>query len=310
MSNTVKQGKNKVTIIGELVAFENVRKGLTKAGKQYIGGEILVRTTINEVSTDHKVKFFSQATNSKGEPSKAYAGFETAIAEQKTLKEHGQADLVQITASLKENAYVAKESGEVKVFNEYSANFAPRRVKEGTNHVAIIEVEGMVLAMDKEIGRDERPTGRMKVNVAVVNYGGDLAIVDGYIEENVVQGFKSIYRPAKSGVFYFDIAAKNVQAEKKVQLGFGQATSTTTDYVRVEKILTGGSMPYDREMAYKEEEIQQLLNLRKAKHESMKEEKANEKPNLGFGTATTTNDAFGGMNTMSNDNPFTSNMAF
>ena len=33
MSNNIRTGKNKVTIIGELVAFENVRKGQTKAGK-------------------------------------------------------------------------------------------------------------------------------------------------------------------------------------------------------------------------------------------------------------------------------------
>ena len=312
MSNNIRTGKNKVTIIGELVAFENVRKGQTKAGKDYIGGEIIVRTTINEVENDHKVKFFSQATNSKGEPSKAYQGFETAIKEQKTIKDHEKGDVVQITASIKENAYVSKEDGEVRVFNELSANFAPRRVKEGTEHVAIMEVEGMVLMMDKELDQNEKPTGRMKLSVAVVNYGGELAIVDGFAEAELAQAFKGMYRPEKSGVFYFDLVARNVQTEKKVQLGFGKATTTTTDYVKVERILTGGSMPLERDTAYKSDEINQLMNLRRAKHEALKEEKANEKPNLGFGTATTTsNDAFAGMNmAASNDNPFSANMPF
>lgn len=308
MSNEVRQSTNKVFLTGELIAYNNVKQAVNKKGSEYIAGEAIIRTVINEQELDHKVKFYSNKMTSKGTESKAYAGFVTAVNQDKTKEKDGQGDIVQVVGSLRENSYV--KDGELKVFNEISINFAPKRVAADTKHVASIEIEGVIRAIDKEMV-NERPTDRLTVSLLGVNYGGELVEVKGVVPSEIAQAFKGMYRPEKTGTLYFDIVPVLIKGEKKTELGFGQATVQSTEYVKVERILTGGSVPCERDRAYKTEDIVQLINLRKAKQEEKLANSEKEKENnLGFGTIGATSTPPTMMDMMGADNPFNSDAPF
>lgn len=305
--NEVRQSTNKVVIVGELVSYNNVKQAINSKGSEYISGEAIIRTRINEQEYDHKVKFYANKLTSKGAPSKAYTGFVTAVNEDKTIEKHGQGDTVQVVGQLRENAYA--KDGEIKVYNEIALNFAPKRVAATTQHVASIEIEGIIRAMDKELV-NERPTDRMTVTLLSVGYGGALTEITGIVPADVVSGFKGMYRPERTGTLYFDMVPVLVQGEKKQELGFGKATVQSTEFVKLERILTGGTNPCDRDMAYKTEDIVQLLNARKLRHEEkLAEAEKNKQNNLGFGTMTTTATT-PAADVMGEENPFTADMPF
>lgn len=303
----IRQSQNKIILVGELISYNNVRQATNKNGAEYIGGEAIIRTVINEQEVDHKVKFYSNKLTSKGTPSKAYTGFVTAVNQDKTREKDGQGDIVQVVGSLRENSYV--KDGELRVFNEISANFAPKRVAADSKHIASMEIEGIIRAIDKEMV-NEKPTDRLTVSLLSVGFGGDLVEVKGIVPSEIVTAFKGMYRPEKTGTLYFDIVPVLVKGEKKTELGFGQATVQSTEYVKVERILTGGSNPCDRDRAYKPEEIMQLINARKLKHdEKLANAEKEKQENLGFGSANTA-PATTMADMMGADNPFNSNMPF
>lgn len=309
MSNEVRVSTNKIFITGELIAYNNVKQAVNKKGSEYISGEAIIRTVINEQELDHKVKFYSNKLTSKGAESKAYVGFVTSVNQDKTREKDGQGDIVQVVGSLRENSYA--KDGEIRVFNEIAINFAPKRVNADSKHIASIEIEGIIRTIDKEMV-DERPTDRLTVSLLAVNYGGELVEVKGVVPAEIAQSFKGMYRPEKTGTLYFDIVPVLVKGEKKTELGFGQATVQSTEYVKVERVLTGGSVPCERDRAYKPEEIVQLINLRKAKQEEKLANAEKEKQNnLGFGSvgATTTTPTTM-MDMMGADNPFSSDAPF
>ena len=144
---------------------------------------------------------------------------------------------------------------------------------------AEFHVGGYIQSMIDEIEKEEE-TGRKILNLQVPTYNSiePLKII---IPENLVSSVEDIWEMGNTVMVDGVIVNRSIVHEKVVKRAIGNDIhETTTEYVN-ESVMTGGTAPYDEEMAYSEELLESIndkqIALDEAKAKAQEDKKNGKK---------------------------------
>lgn len=282
--NTLRQADAQIEVTGIIseIKLEKVKEENNEA----IVGRIKIQTDeTNTISVNVNSRKFTK----DGSESKTYPGWETRMEEYKSIADVGRDDATIVyigkkAGNLRPSKYINKESlKEVQGVN-YSANFMNKLDRTYTEDgeldiefKAEFHVEGYIQSMIDEIEKEEE-TGRKILNLQVPTYNSiePLKII---IPENLVSSVEDIWEMGNTVMVDGVIVNRSIVHEKIVKRAIGNDIhETTTEYVN-ELVMTGGTAPYDEEMAYSDEAIRKALADKQIALEEAKAKAQEEKKN-------------------------------
>jgi hypothetical protein len=167
----------------------------------------------------------------------------------KTVIEEYKAGIrVSVTAHLSRNEY-ATEDGEIK---SYPTIYFDRVTRSGVSDEDSIEgsMVGVITKIfDEEV--NEEPTGRLKVGLATLTYGGELEQFDFVVESDVARDFENAYEQNSVAQIYYAIKGNTVVTEVEnddTTGGFGKkAKKAVKGKSFTEYVIIGGEPAIDEE---------------------------------------------------------------
>lgn len=318
---------NNVTLAGKLV---KVGLEVKKLGQldEAIAGDVVIRTLDG---SEHEVNYFAykfkkdkeDKTGKKftSEENGMYKGYETAIAEFKSLEKYPEeVDIVKIGfGEIGVQDYVNKQDQTLKSYNDIKARFINRlelKDIETTPQTATFEVEGIITKLTQEL-KKEVPTGNEEVHLDVLGYQGAITPVRLIVPENMVDAFGAagFYEGGLAKFTGIILNTKTVETVVESQaFGKDNIKQVTTTVKRLE--VTGGSPKgtiYDvkdgSDEAYEAAKSKRRLKLQEIKNKAQNQgqnaqegQVANSTPQTPFGS---NNNAAPGQTPA--PNPFTKN---
>lgn len=244
----LKQLDNKLEIIGTLKS-KNLEYRTTMDGRQYITGNIIITSKINDVTHDFMVKVFSMNTQRSFN---IFKGIQTVLNEYKSIDQNGEenADYIRVLGSLK---YVHYESvnGEVKEYNEIKGNYFTRldNKEEGKALMEIgTVVEGYTIHNESD---------KLQIKGFNVAYNNEVVILKNcFVQDEVVDVFKNFYPVNSTGRLICSLSCPTLEQVPTHAFGatFSIAKSTQeTNDLLIEVI--GGDIPFEDDRKYTAEKI-------------------------------------------------------
>lgn len=282
----MKQCENRVKIEGILSEIDLVDGEFTREGKTmpYIKGNVKVKVNYiyenTEYDIDVPVEVFVTKWTKNGTVNPAYKSIEdvkdnfVSIAAASAFGNGEEvADRVRITnAQLTENAFYARNTGELVCQTRISASFINKIKKEDCKPEATFINNMVVAGIIDEMDDMGEPTGNLIVRGVVVQYGDKVDIINykvtkktavDYISSNWSQGDTVNV----NGILNY--SAKTITST--VEKDFGDpVTEYRTVNVR-ELLIVGGTAPFSEDMSYNSDDIGKALAARKARIENTKE---------------------------------------
>ncbi len=265
MSQELREAQNVVNVEG--ILMENRLEQRDKDGKDYIAGDLLVKTAEDNIVA---VNFFSFAVKKDGGQNQIYKSLSTVKDNYKSAAKFGpdEADKVKIGGGrIESNEFYAANGRLISTFRIRS-NFV-NRVSGDFNPGIDFQVEAYIQGMVEEIDKEE-PTGRLMVKGVVPMYGGKISLLTFFVEDT--GGIKYIQDNYTVGdtVKLAGTINNNIQViEKTEEMEFGDDIVTTFERVKRELIVTRGSKPYD-EKAFEVEAIKQAMGQREVHLNNLK----------------------------------------
>ena len=298
----LRQATNFVKIEGILSEVDLKPITYQKNGKdvEAIGGSITIRVnqTINgeEKVLDIPVHMFSSKLTNDGRPNPAYSNIEKVQNEFVSIASGGEgnADCVRITsAKITMNEFYSPTTGNLISQPRITASFVNKIRADECKPQATFEVEFAIASIAEEIGKDETPTGRLKIMGIVPQFGGKVDVVPFYTSNANVTNAIHQYWLANNTVK----AAGKLNFSYKVEtyleeMDFGDPIEKTRTTSVSEFLITGGNeTPLDETQAFDLNEINAALTQRKAYLDSKKEKDMAKSKTKATPTATTNSTA-------------------
>lgn len=294
----LKQMENNVEIVGTLKTKdleeklqETTLKDGTKVQQSVIRGSIVVefidkQGNINNVRT----QVFVGEKKRDGGHNKMFDSYKTILDEYKDKDNFGdEADFVRVTGEIQSNDYISQQGQQISN-NRIRTRFMNRLDDKNIEGHAWATLEAYIDGFTDEMNSDSEPTGRKKVSLYTVSYGGKVQELQNvFVPESLADGFEQTYEPGSTGEVTISIkhfaSTDDVEEEdESASLGFGEvkevkAISNYTD----ELWLTGGKLPFEEPKALDEEQIALLKRTRKEHLASLDSNIPSAKPQVGFG---------------------------
>lgn len=274
MKSINEQATNKVNIVGKLLDT-TFATGKTKTGAPYERATATVRvtqmyggSTVPEVS-EIPISMFATEFTTKGAQNPAYKSIQDLKA-LKTAQNVGfdEADTVRFSgATLSENNFVSK-SGQLINGWQVRASFAG---KGSTTDVGSFILDLFIMDMHPEEDRDGDPTGRLIVKGALVQYGGNLDVLEFIVEgADKVEYIERNWNINDTVTVKGRIRVTSVETKPQMTSSWGEdVPEDTTRMVRELIITTGDDQGKEEDFAYDPTEIKKAFNVRKAKIEQL-----------------------------------------
>lgn len=273
---------NSVIIQGILKTLE-VEEKSTADGRDYVSAKVTVKVdqeiSGKMVENEIPIRLFSMKLKKDGTESKIYHSIVniknnfTALAacpeDQPELASKVSID----TGRFEENIWI-DSSGEAKTGFNISTNFinSPRgEYEEG----ATFELSGVVLNKTRELNENDEETGRLKVRLAVVRYGGKVDVINLIADsENAVNFIESNWEDGDTVNINGAISISQSTKVWYEEQGFGKPIKRTKTESRRELIILGGSPSgLEESFSYDANDIKQGLAERQARVEELKQKK-------------------------------------
>ena len=285
MKNIMQQAQNNVNIVGKLLDVATFSGNLSD-GRHYERANATIRVTQTyggkEETSEIPLSFFATQLTSKGTPNPAYKSIQD-LKNLKTAQNVGfdDADTIRVTgASLRENAFIAKTSGQLINGWQINGSFVS---SSNLMSVASFTTELFIMDIHPEVDREGDPTGRLVVKGGIVQYGGRLDVLDFIVENPTGVDFIERNWNANDTVLVKGrIRVTSVEENHSMNNSWGEdIPETSTRFVRELIITTGSETPYEEEFAYDPTEIKKAFNVRKANIEQLQldaKKNASDKP--------------------------------
>ena len=281
------QAQNKVNLAGILMDV-SPGDGKLSDGRPYKRATVTVRVTQSyggkTETSDIQSSFFATEFTSTGKQNPAWKSLNDLML-MKTAQNVGidNASHIRITgASLQENNFVSRAGNLVNSWQIRSSFANEAKVSDVASFVTDI----FIMKMDDEIDREGVPTGRLKIQGGIVQYGGKLDVVDFIVEApDTVEYIQRNWEP--NGTVTVKGRIRVLSQEEEVQSsGWGEdVPDTTTRFVRELIITTGDDECKEEDFAYDPVEIKKAFNERKAAIEQMQINARQAAPKQGAGSA-------------------------
>lgn len=266
-NNTLRQAKAKINIEGILTEKKlEVKPG--KDGKNTIQGELSVKTS--DTNTVRVGVYVSEFTKD-GNQSKAWPGMNTVMRDYHSVAEVGQENATKIqipNGNIRLQTYMGKKGFQegaitynasfVKHVDETKAPYAPH---------ANFEVEGYIKSIVPEVNKEGEETGRLKLNLWVPTYDG-IEPMTIFVPEHLAEQVQNLYEPGQTAQIDGELKNNVIVKEQVIHMAIG-GDKVERDHTYInERVMTGGSYPYEEEKAYSAEAIKIAV----ANHEAFVEE--------------------------------------
>ena len=268
-NNTLRQAEAKINIEGILTEKKlEVKPG--KDGKNTIQGELSVKTSDTNTV---RVRVYVSEFTKDGNQSKAWPKMNAVMRDYHSVAEVGleNATKVQISSGqIRIQTYMGK-NGLQEGFVSYGASFIDHvdEAKAPYNPHATFEVEGYVKSIVPEVNKEGEETGRLKLNLWVPTYDG-IEPMTLFVPEHLVDQVQDLYEPGQTAQFDGELKNNVIVKEQVIHMAIG-GDKVKKDYTYVdERVMTGGSYPYEEEKAYSAEAIKIAVANREASIEEMK----------------------------------------
>lgn len=263
-ANTMKQGFNKVKIIGVLKEkhLEIVEDQMTS--ENILRGHVVV--TVNKENEIHEfeVSVYSKEFTQQGNESKLYKGYKTVMEEYKDSDTYStEADTIEVTAELSLNEYYSEKNDKVYTSNRLRGK-SFTRVDGKTEHCAEIVFKGVILGTKPEIDKEGIETGCLLVDCFIVGYRDTVIVPIGLkVPEDVVEPFQDYVSDGQTAKVMADLMRGVTYAEPETNNGFSKRKSKAdTTYKNYTTSIDIFGVNVD-ENGYTEEEIEKMKKIRK-----------------------------------------------
>lgn len=164
-------------------------------------------------------------------------------------KDSENATRVKIDGSLRANEYADKTSFEWKTFPSiYGFQITSSGVPE--EDIADCEISGVIRSIIPEV-KDEKETGRLKVELYSFDNNGATTPATFIVEEDLAGDFTDFYEAGQSVKIYYEVVTRQVGAKKPTGGGFGRRDSQMISGFKVtEYSVFRGDDPFDEENEY------------------------------------------------------------
>lgn len=278
------QSENEVVITGVLKEL-NIKKG--ESTKEINGTKQLVPwvSETARVSVDMPYgesvitvnKMASQLTKAGIENS----NYKRILEDEENLKsqaacngDRSQASQITISGEIGENLWWDVEKQKEVSNWQVNANFINNR-RSNDKDQAQAEFTGYITKIVEELDKDENPTGRTKVTLAVIGYGGRINKVE-VIADSKINTAPSFIEQNWNVDDTVSVTVDIVCTEKVITRsaersgGFGKALEQSFTTYRNELIIVGASDPFDEDHAYDKDSIRAAMVQRKERLEYAK----------------------------------------
>lgn len=299
----IKEGTNKVTVVGTLVEknFEDKSYTNSTTGEtvEKIVGTLSVRTGENEV---HQIRLESNKLTKAGKENGLYKGYVTvrdqyvSVADVAEAAKNGQelvADEVSVNGELTTNEYYGQD-GKLRQFQQIKGKFVNRlRETDDKTPRAQFEIDIFVDKVRPEI-KDEDETGRAIVEGLVPTFNSIFPYTFTVIPEGSDFFLNDLQRGQTLKV-YGNILNVKKEHVKTVESAFGQPIEETSYTYVSESLINNAKVPYEEDSAnaFNPEGIKERLTKREVYLEQQKsrsnsggQQQADNRPNA-FGGAPT-----------------------
>ena len=167
----MEQALNLFKIVGTLKEKE-FNQIQTRKGKEALSGHLVIEVKAQGKVHNHRVELFATKTTNDGNPNKMYDAYMTVKNDYKDMDSFGRdnADVIQVTGEVDYNVYKNK-NGEIRENSRLRGKF-PKRVEKDSVQKSEANIEVIVDGFDKELDRDDTPTGYFNVKGYTVGYKG------------------------------------------------------------------------------------------------------------------------------------------
>lgn len=277
---------NRMVVIGSLHSLE-LEERLTKKGdKMMITGNAYVEVVRGDQVNVIQMKVMAVDT------SKLYQGYKTVMEEYKSIAVHGRenADKVKIEGNVELNEYLANDN-KVKGFNILNATFFHRLAPtEYEGDMAILDISGVYNGMKEVKDADGIPTGEYKINLLSLKYNSDTKdndkvneLKDLIISEEGAEYLQSMFTEGDAVALSVDLNRYVVvQEDKQEEGGWGRKVVKRDSYREKFEVM-GVSPSKERD----EEEVQEIIRLRKVQKADIAGISTDEGKGFGRGVNTT-----------------------
>lgn len=274
----MKESVNTINLEG-IVSEVSVRE-ISKEGKNYVAGEVVVQTVDKQGNTLLvPVSFISADTKKDGTPNKNYARL-IQLKEFNSIASAGieNATKVQIRgAKMEENLFLPQGGEEVISTTRISSNFFTKITDANYNPSSSFNVTAYILAMRPEmivVDGEETESGRLVIQAAMVGYNDRVDVFKFIVEnETYINFVKANWHEGDTVQIGGEVRYTVENVERTVEVGFGDAeTRTYTKRIKEFIVLRGSASPLEAEESYDEADIKAGLVARKARMEKIKNE--------------------------------------
>ena len=273
MKTITDQGINKVNIIGKLLDI-TFRSGTLNDGRAYESANMTIRVTQTyggrEETSEIPVSMFASRYTLANKNNPAFEQIQ-ALKKAKTAQNVGldEADSVRINSgSLRENNFVTKSG---QLINGWQINASFIGVGNGPE-VASFTEDIFIMDMHDEEDRNGESTGRLVIKGAIVQYGGNIDVLEFIVENRDAVDYISRNWNINDTVNVRGRVRMSVMEEKTsgANSSWGEdIPETTTRTIRELIITKGDDEPKDEEFAYDPTDIKKAFNVRKARIEQL-----------------------------------------
>lgn len=298
MLNITKESDNRVEIVGTLKEVD-IKTGTAKSGKDYASGKIIIQVdqevegkminndiVINLMSMKYKKKEKDSDPDVINKVYESIVSIEEKFKSLASAETPAEASRVSVVGSLSENVWVNPDGIAISNF-QISSNFI-NKAKADAEDKAVFELSGVIAAdPTEEVGKDGETTGRVKVKMVVIRYGGKAELIDLIAEEpgaanHVLSNWNKGDTVSASGVINMTYKTEKITIEQ----GFGKPIEKEKTISKKELSILGGSAcGKDEDESYDAGDIGVALNARKDRIAEMttKKEAAPAKKKTDFG---------------------------
>lgn len=276
-TTVLKQADATIEVVG-IISEMDLEK-VNENDNEIIRGRIKVKTS--ETNTAPIDVYVNKYTKDKKE-NKIYAGWETRMDTYKSIADVGEeeATVVRINrGQLRPMLYINKESLQEMKSVRYSANFVNElkgEDKETAEYKAEFHVTGYIQNLIPEFDKDGEETGRLILNIQVPTYNS-IEPLTIFVPGELADTVSGMWEMGQTVDIDGDIVNRSIVTEKVVKRAIGKDLVTKEYDYKNELVLTGGSEPYEEELAYSDEAIRKALADKQIQLDQNKTEYAAEK---------------------------------
>lgn len=267
------QAQNRVNIVGKLLDV-TFRDGTSQDGRPYSSAKMTIRVTQTyggrEETSEIPVSMFASKYTKENKLHPGYQQIQD-LHNLKTAQNVGidDADTIKLSgANVRENNFVSK-SGQLVNGWQINTSFAG---KGSGGEVASFIIDIFIMDMKPEEDRDGDTTGRLIVKGGIVQYGGNLDVVEFIVEnpdavEYIERNWNENDTVTVKGRIRMTAIEEKTSGEDS---SWGEEIPEVTTRTIRELIITkGDDNPKEEDFAYDPVDIKKAFNVRKAKIEQM-----------------------------------------